>query len=66
MNLNSSRIKTAVYNETTESLTIEFVRGGKYKYFSVPEEIYKGLIKSKSPGNYFDTSIKSIFICKKV
>ena len=58
MNLNSSRIRSVEYNDSTEVLTIDFVKGGKYKYFSVPENIYKGIISSKSPGNFFDSFIK--------
>lgn len=65
MQLKSSRIKSAEYNDSTEVLTIEFVKGGRYKYFSVPEHIYNGLIKSNSPGNYFDTAIKLKYKYKK-
>ena len=66
MVLKSTRIKSAEYNDSTEILTIEFVKGGRYKYFSVPEEVYKGIISSKSPGNYLDTVIKPKYLCKKV
>lgn len=65
MNLNSSRIKSVEYNDSTEVLTIDFVKGGKYKYYSIPEEVYKGIINSKSPGNYFDTTIKPKYSFKK-
>jgi hypothetical protein len=65
MQLNSSRIRSVEYNNSTEILTIDFVKGGKYKYFSVPETIYNGIIKSDSPGNYFDTMIKSKYNYKK-
>ena len=65
MQLNSSRIKSVEYNDSTEVLSIQFVKGGNYKYYSVPEEIYKGLIKSNSPGNYFDMFIKLKYNCKK-
>lgn len=65
MQLKSSRIKSAEYNDSTEVLTVEFVKGGKYKYYAVPESVYKGLVGSSSPGNYFDTAIKSKFNFKK-
>lgn len=65
MLLKSSRIKLAEYNDSTEILTIEFVAGGRYKYFSVPENIYHGLISSKSPGAYFDSVIKTRYNFKK-
>ena len=66
MNINSSRISSVDYNESTEVLIVEFVSGGKYKYFSVPEIIYNGLVKSSSPGNFFDSSIKKNYNFKKI
>lgn len=65
MNLNSSRIRSVDYNDSTEIMTIDFVKGGKYKYFSVPEDVYMGITKSGSPGSYFDTFIKSRYSYKK-
>jgi len=66
MQLKSSRIKSVEYNDSTEVLTIEFVKGGRYKYFSVPDVIYQGLISSSSPGTYFDNFIKAKYNYKKV
>ena len=66
MELKSSRIKSAEYNEDTEVLVIVFFRGGAYKYYTVPKGVYNGLLKSTSPGKYFDTYIKTKFLCKKV
>ena len=65
MNIKSSRISAVEYNDTTEVLTIYFVRGGRYKYYKVPESIYKGILKSASPGNYFDMFIKPNYMSKK-
>jgi hypothetical protein len=65
MEIKSTRIKSADYNDSTEVLTISFVKGGVYKYYRVPESIYKGIIASSSPGNYLDTFIKPKFMCKK-
>lgn len=65
MNLKSSRIRSVEYNDSTEVLTIDFVKGGKYKYFKVPDTIYLGIIKSASPGSYFDSYIKPVYPCKK-
>lgn len=65
MNLKSSRIKSAEYNDSTEVLTIEFAKGGRYKYYSVPKHLYSGLINSTSPGTYFDSHIKSKYNYKK-
>ena len=65
MLLKSSRIKSVEYNDSTDVLTVEFVKGGKYKYYSVPEEIYNAITHTNSPGNYFDSFIKNKFHYKK-
>ena len=66
MELKSSRIKSATYNDSTEVLSITFSSGAIYKYFGVPEEIYNALIKSDSPGRFFEATIKPKYKCKKV
>lgn len=65
MKLKSSRIEYVEYNDSINMLVIQFVNGGKYKYFSVPEEVYNKLINSKSPGNFFDSFIKGKYNFKK-
>jgi hypothetical protein len=65
MNLKSSRIRSVNYSKSTETLIIDFIKGGVYKYFSVPETVYNGILKSSSPGNYFDTFIKTKYKYKK-
>jgi hypothetical protein len=63
--LKSSRIKSVEYKDSTEVLIVEFVKGGKYKYYAVPEKIYEELIVSESPGRYFDGLIKPNYRFKK-
>ena len=65
MQLKSSRIKSVEYNDSTEVLTIDFVKGGRYKYYSVPKIVYDTIIKDKSPGAFFDNYIKPIYKYKK-
>lgn len=53
----SSFLKKVSYNPLSKVLTVGI--GGKtYKYLSVPEHEYEGLVKSKSSGSYFATHIK--------
>jgi hypothetical protein len=62
----SSRIKSAKYNKDTEVLTVEFVKGGIYKYYSFTEENFKAFEESESPGRFFDIYIKPNHKFKKV
>ena len=66
MILKSSNVKAVDYNESTEIMVVEFVGGGKYKYFSVPAQVYKGLISAESPGTYLSNFIKGKFNFKKL
>jgi len=56
--LNSTHLKSADYDDDSETLLIEFRSGGKYEYEGVPRDVYDGLIDSPTPGDYFRKRIK--------
>lgn len=41
-----------------EVLEIEFNKGGKYRYYGVPEEIYKAMMAAPSKGKFFHSRIR--------
>lgn len=55
----SSNLRSAGYEDTV--LEIEFLDGGVYQYFDVPQAIYDGLIQAESPGKYFWANIRGAF-----
>ncbi len=57
-NVNSSNLKSVGYDPKTKTLEIEFLHGGIYQYFDVPESEYKSLMSASSHGQYFDRNIK--------
>jgi hypothetical protein len=57
--LKSARILEVQYDAETQEMWITFVRGGKYKYSNVTEDIYIALVTAESPGRIFDQEIKS-------
>ena len=58
-NVISSDIASVGYDENTQVLEIEFLKGGSiYQYFNVPNSIYTGLMNASSHGQYFDRHIK--------
>jgi hypothetical protein len=57
----SSTIRTIGYDPETRVLEIEFHRRGTYRYFDVPDLVYRGLIRSLSKGSYFNTAISQRF-----
>lgn len=57
-NVRSSNLKSIGYDSSTQTLEIEFLNGGLYQYFNVPERIYNGLMAASSHGSYFDSHVK--------
>jgi hypothetical protein len=54
----SSNISSVGYDPSTTTLEIEFHSGGIYQYYSVPRQVYVGLMKAESKGSYFHHYIK--------
>ena len=54
----SSNLKSVGYDPEAKTLEIEFLNGGLYKYFNVPENIYNELMAASSHGSYFDQYVK--------
>lgn len=59
--VSSSSIASVGYEPETATLEIEFVDGGLYQYFDVPEHEYEALIGAGSVGSYFATQIKGVY-----
>ena len=57
----SSNIRSVGYDESSETLEIEFTSGSIYQYFDVPESEYKRLINAASKGRYFNQNIKESY-----
>ena len=57
--VSSSNIHHVTYLKTYQTLTVYFLNGSVYKYYRVPENIYKELIAAKSKGSYFYWNIRN-------
>lgn len=49
----SSNLLTVSYYKKKKWLEIEFVGGGKYRYYQVNIQVYYNLLKAQSHGKYF-------------
>lgn len=56
--LSSTNLSRVRYEETTQTLEIEFQDGRIYQYFDVPIQIYEGLLSAESHGIYFHAIVK--------
>lgn len=62
----SSMIKKAIYNFTTNSLKVEFASGTLYEYVNVEPQIYDEFCKAESQGKFFNEKIKNNYSNSKL
>lgn len=59
--VSSSNIARIGYDQATQILMVEFLKGSLYQYFDVPLAVYEGFIAAESKGKYLATQIKGIY-----
>ena len=64
--VSSSNIASIGYDSETLTLEVEFISGGVYQYYDVPEREYEGLKGAPSHGKYLNSNIKGSYSYAKV
>lgn len=64
--LESKVVQTLDYDPEEETLTLEFVHRGTYKYSGVPLDTYVDFATAESQGRYFNLYIRDKFPYEKV
>jgi hypothetical protein len=64
--IESSNLKSTVYDTESKKLVVEFKNGLKYEYDEVPHNIFAQLRLSESQGKFFNTSISKTYKYKKI
>ena len=62
----SSNIASIGYDADSQTLEIEFLNGGVYQYFDVPQHVHQELMKASSHGQYLAQNIKGAYRFSKV
>lgn len=62
----SSNIASIGYDSASQTLEIQFKNGGIYQYFDVPEQVYNGIMRASSHGEYLAQYIKGHYRYSKV
>lgn len=57
----SSNIVRFRYDSETSTLEIEFMKGGAYQYFDVPESEFEEMRSAASKGQYLAQNIKGVY-----
>jgi lysyl-tRNA synthetase, class II len=61
VDLLSTTLKTATFQEHSAFLDLEFRSGTTYRYREVPQRVYQELLKAESKGQYFNQHIRNRF-----
>jgi hypothetical protein len=61
VDLQSTSLNAAAYQDQSASLELEFRSGAIYRYIDVPEQVYRGLLSAESKGRYFNQHIRNRF-----
>jgi hypothetical protein len=64
--VDSRALRSIGYNVGERMLELEFTAGTIYRYFDVPEFTYRALMRARSKGHFFQTSIDKRFRYEEV
>lgn len=62
----SSNIASIGYDANSQTLEVEFLNGGIYQYFDVPQYLHEELMNASSHGQYLAQNIKGVYRYSKV
>lgn len=62
----SSNIASIAYDETSETLEVEFLSGSIYQYYGVQKNMYEQLMQTGSKGRFLNTYIKNAYPYSRV
>ena len=62
----SSNIASVGYDETTQTLEIEFLNGSIYQYYNFPINMHERLMQAPSKGQFLHIYIKNAFPYSRV
>ena len=62
----STSVASVGYNDLSGTLEIEFRNGSVYRYYDVPEQIYRDLIAASSLGRFINKKVKPYFAYKEI
>ena len=66
VDLQSTSLNAATYQDQSASLELEFRSGAIYCYRGVPEQVYQELLSAESKGRYFNQHIRNRFTYVKI
>lgn len=62
----SSVIAAVGYDAKSQVLRVDFHAGTSYRYFEVPDEVFRKLLAADSKGKFFSASIRNRFRSERI
>lgn len=62
----SSNIQSVGYDESTETLRVQFNNGSLYEYHNIPVVVYNDLMQSSSLGAYLNRNLRNSYPYEKI
>lgn len=62
----ASTVIAAVAYSPEAALDVEFTSGAKYRYFAVPERVFRALLIADSKGAFFNRHIRPHYPCARL
>lgn len=66
VDLKSTSLNAATYQDQSALLELEFRSGAIYRYSGVPAQTYQELLRAESKGGYFNQHIRNRFAYTKI
>ena len=66
VDLKSTSLHAATYQDQSAFLELEFCSGAIYQYLGVPAQTYQDLLSAESKGRYFNQHIRNRFPFAKI
>lgn len=64
--VSSSNLASVGYEESSETLEVEFKNGRLYQYYNVPQVMFEQMMAATSVGQFFNANIKNAYSCSAV
>ena len=64
VDLKSTSLNAATYQDQSAFLDLEFRSGAIYRYVGVPAQTYQELLLTQSKGRYFNQHIRKLHLCQ--
>lgn len=58
INVSSTNLSRVRYDDSRNTLAVEFQGGRVYQFFDVPKQVFEGLLSAESHGKFFHEQIK--------